>query len=247
MNKSPWWQNFFSGLVLESLRRLSSKTQTQAEAKFILELCKVPPGGKILDVPSGEGRLTLALAAQGFEVTGLDISEEFIKEAETRANTQNLNASFHHGDMRSIPWEAEFDAAFCFGNSFAYFEDQENREFCHSIRKTLKPNGKFLLETRLAAESILAHSMERRWFPFGDLYFLHDPDYDPQTGLLTSSYTLIQGGKVESKKAVYCIYTLREIKAMLLTAGFSSIETYGSVRKEPFRLGSQVLYVLANS
>ena len=114
-----------------------------------------------------------------------------------------------------------------------------------SIHKALKPGGRFALETHFIAESVFMQLTPKRWFPFGDLYFLHDTSYDPPTGKITSSYIIIRGDKVESKQAVYLVYTFREIRRLLETAGFAGIECYGSLAREPFRLGSAGLWLTA--
>ena len=42
-----------------------------------------------------------------------------------------------HGDMRELPWTNRFDAAYCWGNSFAYFEHRECRRFLKAVAASL--------------------------------------------------------------------------------------------------------------
>ncbi len=51
---------------------------TDAEIKFIKEIVSLAEGSNVLDVPCGFGRHTIALAKEGFNVTGIDIAEEYI-------------------------------------------------------------------------------------------------------------------------------------------------------------------------
>jgi hypothetical protein len=63
---------------------------------------------------------------------------------------------------------------------------------------------------------------------------------------MESFYTITRGDLVENKRALHRIYTCREILRMLGDAGFGDFETYGSIRGEPFRLGSPTLLVVAS-
>ena len=240
-----WVQTFFSGLMLETLPWMASDEQTSAEAAFLVKTLAPLPGARIVDVPSGDGRLALALAAQGYDVTGVDLTPEFVEEARLAAEERSLPATFHERDMRDLPWPGEFDHAFCFGNSFGYFDDAGNKAFLQAMHDILKPNGRFVLETGLAAESIFAKPLQRRWYPCGNMYFLHETQYDPAAGQLTSSYTLIREAQVERKQAVYRVYTFRELAQMFRDVGFSGVVGYGSLQQEPYQLGSAGLWLVA--
>ena len=124
----------------------------------------------------------------------------------------------------------------------ARLEGRLRRESCEAflraVRRSLKAGGRFALQTGLLAEVIYAQQPMRRWFPFGDLFFLHETSSDPFTGTQTSSYVLIQDGRVERKQAVYQLYTLRELLRLLDAVGFTEVEVFGSPQREPFRVGS---------
>lgn len=57
--------------------------------------------------------------------------------------------------MRRFSFDAEFDGAFCFGNSFGYLNPQEASDFVSAMTRALKPGSRFVLETGMAAESLL--------------------------------------------------------------------------------------------
>jgi cyclopropane fatty-acyl-phospholipid synthase-like methyltransferase len=82
MNDQPeWWQDFFSGPVLDFVRESRDQETTLEEAHFIEQSLGLQPGDKILDVPCGGGRLALELAGRGYQVTGVDISAELLESA----------------------------------------------------------------------------------------------------------------------------------------------------------------------
>jgi ubiquinone/menaquinone biosynthesis C-methylase UbiE len=244
-SSAPWWQTLFEGdLFQESMRHWMSPEQTRADADFLEQTLKPGKGDRIADIPCGAGRLSLELARRGYNVTGVDLCAGLLLDARRGAQAEGLPASFEKRDMRDLPWPAAFHHAFCFGNSFAYFDDAGNRAYLKAVHGILKPGGIFILETALAAEGVLAQQFQRRWYSLGNLYCLHETRYEPETGRLISSYKLIQDGRMETAQAVYQVYTFRELVRMIQEAGFELLESFGSLSKEPFRLGSPDLLLV---
>jgi SAM-dependent methyltransferase len=242
---APWWQTLFAGeLFQESLRHWAPPEQTRAEADFLVEILKPAQGARIADIPCGAGRLSLELARRGYHVTGVDLCGGLLEDAHRGTEKEGLAASFEERDMRDLPWRHFFDHAFCFGNSFAYFDDEGNSAFLKAVHNILKPGGTFVLETGLAAESVLPQVFQRRWYELDDLYCLHQTRYEPKTGRLISTYKLIRNGRMEDAQAVYQVYSYRELVKMLEETGFHVCESFGSLKKEPFQLGSTDLLLV---
>src|SRR5437660_1574131 len=58
---------------------------------FLLRSVQGKTPGAALEIGMGQGRNTIALARLGWDVTGIDISEEGIRQAVAEAKKQNLN------------------------------------------------------------------------------------------------------------------------------------------------------------
>ena len=58
-------------------------------------------GGPVLELGCGTGRVSLAIAAEGIDVTGIDISPRMIAAAQAKAERRGLSAHciFQSGDM----------------------------------------------------------------------------------------------------------------------------------------------------
>ena len=73
-----------------------------------VELARVAPGSRALDVATGTGDLAVALRAAGAEVVGCDFSEEMLE----RARRKEPSARFEWADALALPYDDDsFDAA----------------------------------------------------------------------------------------------------------------------------------------
>jgi SAM-dependent methyltransferase len=67
--------------------------------KFLAETVKDRKPGKALDIGMGQGRNSLFLAALGWDVTGFDISEVGVKQAQAEAQKRGLKLNAAVGDV----------------------------------------------------------------------------------------------------------------------------------------------------
>jgi demethylmenaquinone methyltransferase/2-methoxy-6-polyprenyl-1,4-benzoquinol methylase len=73
-----------------------------------VELARVAPGSRALDVATGTGDLAVALREAGAEVVGCDFSEEMLE----RARRKEPSVRFEWADALALPYEDDsFDAA----------------------------------------------------------------------------------------------------------------------------------------
>lgn len=257
---AAWFEEFFQGLALETWRKAKTPEQTGAEADFLAAVLGGGQSGHVLDVPCGNGRLAFALAERGFRTTGIDLSAEFIAEAEKQAENQGekpgetpgeIQAEIQgqmtwvRGDMRHLDWRETFDGAYCFGNSFGFFPREETCAFLAEIQATLKPGKRFVIDTNLAAESLLPDLEERSWSPVEDIMMLVERHYEVAESRLDTEYTFIHKGASETRQARYYIFTVAEILRMLTEAGLEPISLFGSLDQEPYRFGAPRLLLVA--
>ena len=249
-----WFEDFFHGVTLDLWRKAIPPEHTRAEAEFLIKVLDCKPGEHVLDVPCGNGRLSFELAKHGYRVTGIDISREFIDEAQNAVRDPVATAAgtdiatrieFMLGDMRTIEGNALYDAAFCFGNSFGFMEYADMEKFLLGVARALKHLGRFVLNTGMAAESVLPDFEEQSCHEIGDMSMEIKEQYNAAESCIDSEYIFERNGKKESRFAKHWIYTAAEIGRMLERAGFKMLDSYGSLKLEPFKLGSQELFVVA--
>jgi len=253
---SNWFEDFFHGVALDLWRQAIPPQQTAAEAEFLVSVLTSATGAHLLDVPCGNGRLSFELAKRGFRVTGVDISQEFVDEAtESAARIQphaDADATgplleFILGDMRSIEARGIYDGAYCFGNSFGFMEYRDMAKFLSGVAHALKPGARFIVETAMAAESVLPDFEEQSCHEIGDIITTIKERYLAAESCIDSEYIFERNGLSESRKAKHWIYTAAEIRRMLESAGLVVLDCYGSLNCEPYKLGSRELYVVSEA
>src|SRR5262249_27251424 len=102
MTDPDWWARFFAGPWLDAQRAAWSGDETHTDADAVEQLLQLQPGSDVLDVPCGEGRVSLELAARGHRVHGIDITGPLVATAQARAEERGVAATFEVGDMRAL-------------------------------------------------------------------------------------------------------------------------------------------------
>lgn len=144
MAEKEWYKAWFSSPFYHKLYFEHDEMEAQ---KFILRLLSYlqpQPGSCILDVACGRGRHSKFLAAQGFDVTGIDLSFDSIEYAR---QFEQDSLHFYQHDMRLPMWSNYFDYALNFFTSFGYFSTRrEHDDAIRTIAKSLKQQGTLLFD-----------------------------------------------------------------------------------------------------
>ena len=112
----------------------------QEAIPFLQDHVGLLPKGHVLDLAMGEGRNGIFLATQGFDVTGVDISEEGLKKAQTLAAKHGVTITTVVADLETYKIPANtFDVIIC-----TYYLQ---RDLFPKIAAALKPGGIALIET----------------------------------------------------------------------------------------------------
>jgi len=240
-----WWPEFFSGLCLDFIKYSRDELETELEADFIESSLGLDRHSSILDIPCGGGRLSSVLATRGYNMTGLDFGEKLIKHASDSAPVSQGTINWVCHDMRDIQFPDKFDGAFCWWNSFGYFDDVTNAKVLKAISKSLKPGAQFILDTPLVETRVPEiESQDKEWWQVGDLIILEERRFDYPNSRVESDWTFIRDGLVETKHLSLRLYTFKEISELLYSAGFGSHKAFGSIDFELFGRGSSWLYMV---
>ncbi len=243
-----WYHTFFEGLPQVAWKQNQEEDYTEWEVDFLADVLELTPGGRVLDVMAGYGRHALPLARRGYELTGIDISEEYCAEFEQLAQAEELPVTVLRGDFLVDGHTAglPYDAAYCLGNSFSFFPRGEMLKFLQKISAQLQPGGRFVAHTQMLSESVLPHFQERDWMQVGDdIQYLARNEYDALEGVINAELTYIRGSERVTRPIKQYIFTLSEMAHLMQQAGLTLTESFSTLDGEPFTLGDEQAYLLA--
>ena len=226
-------------------RKAVSPEQTRLEVDFLERVLRLQAGFRVLDVPCGLGRHSLELASRGYRLASVDLSPQMIEEGRAAAIDAGLEIEWRNADMRDLSWKSEFDAGFCFGNSFGYLDTEGTRGFLRAVSRALRPGSHFALDYGMAAECILPRFREREWAQVDDILFLEENRYDVAESCIETTYTFVRDGEATTQKGLHWVYTVREVREFLREAGFETQDLFGSAAGNRYQVGSPLLLVVA--
>lgn len=218
-----WWKEpFQKGWYPLSNLSNEWKDRTVAEVKDVAKILRLPKGSAILDVGCGVGRHSIALAKLGYEVTGIDISPAYLKEAKVNAKRAQVDIRFLKRDMRHLDFKAEFDGAVNLFSSFGYFKKaSDDAKVLRGICRALKPRGKFLIDN-MSWDFIKADGFQpQSWFQLSDGTLILEHRKPPTDRVMESHWLFVspKGRRTRMESAIRA-YGEKEMRALMKNAGF---------------------------
>jgi len=137
-NTTKWFTSWFDTPFYHILYKDRDHNEAHAFMDTLTNYLNLPEGGTILDLACGKGRHALYLNTLGYDVTGVDLSENSIAHAK---QFENHRLRFEVHDMCK-PYPKTFDAVFNLFTSFGYFEkDDDNLNTIKAIKTDLNAHG----------------------------------------------------------------------------------------------------------
>lgn len=200
---------------------------TDQEVQFITQVLKLKPGESILDLYCGYGRHAIELAKQGFNITGVDGTQDFLDIAIQKSREANVSITFIKKDMRELDYNEKFAAVINMFAAFGYFTDEENATIIKLVAKALQPNGLFLIDL-LNRDWMVRNNLNRYWrHPSGECVLSYKVELE--NGIATMKRQLINQvtGIKTQYEFVLRAYSLPEMANLFSNSGLSILATYG--------------------
>jgi SAM-dependent methyltransferase len=139
-----WFKDWFNSPYYHQLYINRDEQEAAVFIDLLITHLQPPAGAAMLDVACGKGRHSIQLAGKGFDVTGIDLSEESIEEA---LQSESDTLHFYRHDMR-LPFRINYyDYAFNFFTSFGYFKTKrEHDNAIRTIAQSIKQHGHFVMD-----------------------------------------------------------------------------------------------------
>lgn len=153
-NNKEWFADWFDSPYYHILYKNRNYNEAEQFLNNIISFLNMPTNASIVDLACGKGRHSVFLNKAGFNVVGVDLSENSIEYAKQFENNQ---LHFNVADLRNFNSDLKFDYAFNLFTSFAYFKtEEENKKVLTCFKNCLKPNGILLLDF-FNAEKLAQH------------------------------------------------------------------------------------------
>ena len=192
-----------------------------------------PDAGEVLDVGCGAGRTTFPLAARGFDVIGIDVSEEMVTETNRRYPELDIRVE----DVRDLDFDDDRFAHVLFSYcGIDMIQPEDGRfEALDEIGRVLEPGGTFAFSTHNCLYNLPAILLDR-----GHIRNLYVENGNWRR--LRSRY------KVDGREWGLPLYVSSpwRTKRQLDRRGFSFVEYVGE-RRRPFRYFERRPYYVARN
>jgi len=148
-SKAPTGRKAYKGIAMEGIiAKWYSKSQEKSIEQYRswakLASDNIATDSRVLEIAPGPGYLSIELAKRGhYDITGLDISETFVKIACEKAVKVDVRVDFRQGDAAYLPFpDAVFDFVIC---TSAFKNFPEPVKVLDEIFRVVKSGGKALI------------------------------------------------------------------------------------------------------
>lgn len=247
---ADWWKSIFNSIYLKTdADVVENDLATINEIDTFLNLSHLKPTDNILDLCCGQGRHSLELAKRGFQfITGVDRSRYLVRLARGRAQKLRYPVKFMEGDARKIRLaDQSFDGVMIMGNSFGYFEQQDDDlKVLKEVNRLLHEGGMIYLD--ITDGSWMKKNFKKRsWEWINEEYMVcRERSLASDNSRLISRELVIHAEKGVIVDQFYAerLYDFEELKLLLTAAGFENILQQETLKGESLR--NQDLGMMAN-
>ncbi|MDE7266938.1 MAG: class I SAM-dependent methyltransferase [Lachnospiraceae bacterium] len=212
--------------------------------------------GLVLELGCGTGSMTQRLAAKGYDMIGVDLSDEMLNLASAKKNVSGYDILYLNQDMRAFELYGTVCAVVSVCDSINYLLDEEDIVACFRlVNNYLDPGGIFMFDfnTKYKYETIgettIAENRE-------DCSFIWENFYDDESCINAYELTIfVRNDEVSengqelflrfSEEHLQRGYTLEEMKKMLKASGLEFAKAYDADTLSDVTDASERIYCIA--
>lgn len=224
-----WFQYWFNSPYYHILYSQRNDEEAEMLIDNLSAYLKPKAQSRILDIACGRGRHSIYLNKKGYDVTGIDLSEQNIKYAQ---QFEQKNLHFYVHDMRKLSYINYYDFAFNLFTSFGYFDNEKDHvNALKAFRKGLKEDGTLVIDYFNTQKIIKNLTNQETKTIDGIEFHLHK---------FVSEGKIIKHINFEHRLKAYAFeervqaFFLADFERMLTKAGLKISETFGNYSLDAF-------------
>lgn len=236
-----WFKNWFDSFYYHKLYRHRNTAEAQTFIDNIVDFIEPQRESTFLDLACGKGRHSIYLNKKGFNVVGIDLSENSINEAN---KSSNESLHFYQMDMRQIHCQERFDVVMNMFTSFGYFESKEdNTSVLKGVNSVLNPGGLFVIDF-LNASKVIQNLIPEESSEVDGITFTINRIIENQT-VVKKIHVSDSGKELDFQERVN-MFELEDFDKMFDETGFKLLHSFGDYELNPFKkLESDRLILIA--
>lgn len=193
----------------------------------------IPRNGRVCECACGTGALTMPLAQLGYDMMGIDLSQEMLWQAAQKARKAGFGIPFIRQDMRQLRLHRPVDAvlATCDGVNYL-LQDVDAAAFFRAAWDAIKPGGGlfFDVSTPYKLEHALGDQLLGEDRP--DITYFWQNRYHPEKQLLDMHLAIFvkeADGRYRriDEDQTQRAYTAEKLAGLLQSTGFRDVRIFG--------------------
>ena len=205
---------------------------------------------KVLNLACGTGSLDIILRKRGWNIAGVDFSEDMLDIAEDKAEGAGIELELYQGRMESFVLDEKFPLILCLYDSMNYLLEEKQVQDCfYTVSEHLKPNGSFIFDVT-TEYNILEHFANQTISEvFKDSALIWENSYNFEKKLCESELTIFleEDGvyKRYEEEHNQKIYSRKFLKQALSNAGMEILGIYSGFTLVPPKPASERVHFVA--
>lgn len=213
--------------------------------------------GLVLDLGCGTGTMTELLAADGYDMIGVDNSEEMLEIAREKQIKSGHEILYLLQDMREFELYGTVGAVFSICDSLNYItEPEELKQVFRWVNNYLDPGGIFIFDfnteykyREVLGDQTIAEAREDCSFIWDNYYYEEERinEYELNLFIREDAESETEGDLYRRFRETHFqrAYTLEEITGIVEESGLQFVTAYEAFTKEPPSKNSERIYVIA--
>ncbi|SHF67411.1 class I SAM-dependent DNA methyltransferase [Ornithinibacillus halophilus] len=207
---------------------------------------------KIADLGCGTGEITIKLALEGYDITGVDNSSEMLSLAEQKASNANVNINWLHQDLTELTGLNELDVAVSYCDVINYIpEEADLTRVFKRVYDSLEKDGVFIFDVH-SLYHVENHLVNQTFADVTDdasyIWFCVEGEtpgemYHELTFFAREDNTYKRFDETHHQRT----YPIEHYKKLLKDVGFDKVHIYGdfSIEEDSYSDTTERIFVVA--